>query len=379
MLLTALALAAASARAAAPPGITPAPVALEARQSAAPSTYETTSPLPLTDYFYPYDAQPEQVNPYPILRGPQTGYNRCNSSTEGPDALCQTAVFNSIEDFCFWGAPGKNQTIGDVEAEVVAFCSRTGHGARIFPPGTFKGLQFMRTPAYIQLVGVFDQTAVGLNSADTGGELDPHGADLLGNPLGGLFYSTGFASTNGTYTQTQSWNHFLGSGIFCLKLCDPSYSTDKNYCQNIYDLIGCEYNMPADYAALPGQFVSCEGELQDEVGTYVENGQTLTWSQPDPVLTRPPWTPRVPASSNCVTHQSSDLFPVSALGYQSAATTATSSVSFSAGPGATSAKASSGSGSGSAAAATSKPASAAVRAAPATGAVLALAMAVLVL
>jgi hypothetical protein len=132
----------------------------------------------------------------------------------------------------------------------------------------------MRTPGYIQLVGVFDQTAVGLTADDTGGELDPHGADLLGNPLGGLYYSTGFAKTNGTYTQTQSWNHFLGSGVFCLKLCDPSYSTDKNYCQNIYDLIGCEYNMPADYAALEGKFEACDGELQDEVGTYVSNGQS---------------------------------------------------------------------------------------------------------
>jgi hypothetical protein len=334
MLLTTLILGAAVASAEPPvPVITAAPVAIDARQ-AATTTYETTSPLPLTEYFYPYEAQPEQVNPFQILRGPQTGYNRCNDTTEGPNALCQTAVFNSIADFCFWGAPGTNQVIGDIEAEVVSFCSRSGHGGRIFPPGTFKGLQFMRTPGYIQLVGVFDQTAVGLTADDTGGELDPHGADLLGNPLGGLYYSTGFAKTNGTYTQTQSWNHFLGSGVFCLKLCDPSYSTDKNYCQNIYDLIGCEYNMPADYAALEGKFEACDGELQDEVGTYVSNGQTLTWSQPDPVTTRPPWTPRIPASSNCVAYQSTDLFPVSLLGYQSSAVASGSAsmMSASAGP-----------------------------------------------
>ncbi|BEI81554.1 hypothetical protein CcaverHIS002_0207140 [Cutaneotrichosporon cavernicola] len=369
MLLSALVLAAATGVNAEPaaPVITPAPVAIEARQSAAAATYETTSPLPLTDYMYPYDALPEQVNPYPVLRGPQTGYNRCNSTTEGPNALCQTAVFNSIEDFCFWGAPGTNQTIGDVEAEVVSFCSRTGHGGRIFPPGTFKGLQFMRTPGYIQLVGVFDQTSVGLNSADTGGELDPHGADLLGNPLGGLFYSNGA----GTISSAR--------GVFCLKLCDPSYSTDKNYCQNIYDLIGCEYNMPADYAALPGQFISCDGELQDEVGTYVENGQTslASWQL------RRHGRPVSPASSNCVTHQSSDLFPLSLLGYQSTASaSATASVSFSAGPGSTTGKAApvsgSGSGSGAAAASTSKPSSSASRASPvAAAAILGLAASVL--
>lgn len=34
--------------------------------------------------------------------------------------------------------------------------------------------------------------------------------------------------------------------------------------------------MPADYAGLEQNklFVSCEGEMQDEVGTYVENGQS---------------------------------------------------------------------------------------------------------
>lgn len=69
----------------------------------------------------------------------------------------------------------------------------------------------MRTSAYTQWTGHIDMTALGLQSTDTGGELDPHGsvhpvlltrsfvrvpftdtsssatcsADLLGNPLGG--------------------------------------------------------------------------------------------------------------------------------------------------------------------------------------------------
>lgn len=32
----------------------------------------------------------------------------------------------------------------------------------------------------------FDQTSIGLAANDTGGELDPHGDDNLGNPVGGL-------------------------------------------------------------------------------------------------------------------------------------------------------------------------------------------------
>lgn len=50
---------------------------------------------------YPYTALPEQVYPFPVLRGPQIGYNICNSSTEGPNSLCQTLIVNSIVRFFF--------------------------------------------------------------------------------------------------------------------------------------------------------------------------------------------------------------------------------------------------------------------------------------
>jgi hypothetical protein len=67
---------------------------LAGRQAA--TTYETNSPLPLTQYQYPYPAVPEQVNPFAVGRGPQFGYNRCNSSTEGPTSNCQTLIVNSL-------------------------------------------------------------------------------------------------------------------------------------------------------------------------------------------------------------------------------------------------------------------------------------------
>jgi len=67
---------------------------LDRRQAA--TTYETNSPLPLTQYQYPYSAVPEQVNPFAVGRGPQYGYNKCNSSTEGPASNCQTLIVNSL-------------------------------------------------------------------------------------------------------------------------------------------------------------------------------------------------------------------------------------------------------------------------------------------
>jgi hypothetical protein len=125
----------------------------------------------------------------------------------------------------------------------------------------------MRTPKYIQITGFIDQTSLDLTADDKGGELDPHGADLLGNPLGGLVYSNGLPSgDNKTYQQVSEWNNFIGGGKFCFKLCDPNQGPD-NYCENRYDLIGCEYNMPAAYKN--NEFTSCDGDLQDIVGHYV--------------------------------------------------------------------------------------------------------------
>lgn len=67
--------------------------------------------------------------------------------------------------------------------------------------------------------------------------------------------------------------------------------------------------MPAAYE--DGVFLDCEGDLQDIVGTYTgTDGRTTTWSQPEslPATSTLPWTPRIPASSNCKTYQSTDLF-----------------------------------------------------------------------
>ena len=50
---------------------------------------------------YPFTALPEQVYPFPVLRGPQFGYNICNSTTQGPDSLCQTLIVNSVVRILF--------------------------------------------------------------------------------------------------------------------------------------------------------------------------------------------------------------------------------------------------------------------------------------
>jgi len=65
------------------------------------------------------------------------------SSTTSLVRISRNDGFNPIAltcsgttDFCLWGSPTANGVIGNVEAIVVAYCSKAGHGTRIMPEGT---------------------------------------------------------------------------------------------------------------------------------------------------------------------------------------------------------------------------------------------------
>ncbi|KAG5642763.1 hypothetical protein DXG03_002142 [Asterophora parasitica] len=63
---------------------------------------------------YKVDTEPH------LIRGAQTGYNICNSTTQNQDSLCQTSFINSIDDFCLWAPIDPNSIVGDIEGEMVA-------------------------------------------------------------------------------------------------------------------------------------------------------------------------------------------------------------------------------------------------------------------
>lgn len=88
-------------------------------------------------------------------------------------------IFRFALDFCLWAPPEKGKNVGDIEGEMVAWCSKPGHGTRLIPAGALTGLQFIKTPDYIQAVGFLDQTLINMVAGDFGGEMDPHGADLV--------------------------------------------------------------------------------------------------------------------------------------------------------------------------------------------------------
>jgi len=62
---------------------------------------------------------------------------------------------------------------------MVAWCTKPGHGTRVIPANTLTGIQFVKTKSYVSIVGFLKQENVNLLDGDYGGEMDPHGADLV--------------------------------------------------------------------------------------------------------------------------------------------------------------------------------------------------------
>ena len=133
----------------------------------------------------------------------------------------------------------------------------------------------------------------------------------MGNPMGGVLYTNQYPSgntDNSSYTQIVQWKQFIGGNQFCLMMCDPSKTSPTNHgqCNNVYDEVGITYNCPNN--AQKGVFEVCDGEPMTPIGEYVSNGVTTTWTQPWSGTWTVPYTPTVPASSNCRTFASTDLF-----------------------------------------------------------------------
>ncbi|KAJ1307033.1 hypothetical protein OPQ81_008012 [Rhizoctonia solani] len=296
-----------------------------------PATRSIVSLIGLAATKYTWPNVPYQVSPEAIGRGPQFGFNICNSTTQNQQSNCQTAFVNSIDDFCLWAPATPNSSIADTEAAEVAWCTKNTHGTRVIPGGALKGVQLLTTPDYVQITGFIDQTQINMQAGDQGGELDPHGADEQGNPIGGLIFSNAWSNgNNNSFTQAIEWTNFMGGNAFCLKICNPTGSNPAGYCQHIYDRIGCSYNAPSSNTE--GQFLKCDSDSMELPGQYVSNGVTVTYYQPPESLgpiTTVPYTVAIPKSSNCVTYQSSDLYSAASTTSTSAAATATATGSVS--------------------------------------------------
>ncbi|KDE06562.1 hypothetical protein MVLG_03059 [Microbotryum lychnidis-dioicae p1A1 Lamole] len=295
---------------------------------------------PLAEQRFNYTNLPYQADSNDGPRGKQLGYNRCNSTTEGQSSMCQTSYINSLDDFCLWAPPLPDSIVGDVEGGMVAWCTKGGRGTRVIPPGALQSVQFIKTPHYVQVTGYINQAMINIDANDQGGEMDPHGADQRGNPLGGLLFSQAFNGNSTTNSSTPSgasfrqviqWHNFMGANYFCLKACDPSWDGGARMCEHVYDRAGCDVNAPV--TRMNGTFLSCLGDDQLPPGVYIgSNGGRSTWYQPGEgtELGNLPYSVFTPATSSCSTFQSAAVFGGSATESASAAANTSASASGSA-------------------------------------------------
>ena len=124
----------------------------------------------------------------------QQGTNACGTQSSD-SSMCQNLYINSATDFCLWAPPGPlYQGVGEAERYVVSYCTKAGRGTRLIPPGTLKSVHFVQTPHYVQVSGTGEFSSMHINNNGGGGELDPHGQDGMGNPIGGLVFSNAFGN-----------------------------------------------------------------------------------------------------------------------------------------------------------------------------------------
>ncbi|KAF7369476.1 hypothetical protein MVEN_00277300 [Mycena venus] len=288
-----------------PSGSTLASCVLLALSTVARGDYFSKNPL--VDKAIPYDKIP------------------CSQS---PDS-CPTDYY-----FCLWAPRSPGSTIGDTEGDEVAWCIKNGHGTRMIPAGAITGVQLVQTPSYIQIAGTINQAMLNIQDDDAGGELDSGGQDGEGNPMGGLVYTNVFPASNGNndtisrpstgYCKSLRLRNvadgvltlcfsFMGNSAFCGKICDQTKSNPQGLCNNVYDRLGCKYNVPSNAQA--GTFEACKGDDMLPVGVYVgADRQTSIYHQPaatDPIGSIP-YKPTPAPTSSCTPFQSAVIFAATA-------------------------------------------------------------------
>ena len=182
---------------------------------------------------------------------------------------------NSVDDWCTFSSPD-GKAIADTESYTVAYCTKQRNNARVIPDGTVTAAHFVKTPLYIQLMALGDFTRIGIQAGDEGGELDPHGATNMGNPIGGNVTS----NISGEDVFYEEWMNYVSYQQVCIRVCiaGSDVAPTPLECQHTLDEMGCNWVMPGNYAN--NSFDTCEGDSAYPPGLYPEgNGQTSTFQQ----------------------------------------------------------------------------------------------------
>lgn len=138
------------------------------------------------------------------------------------------------------------------------------------------GAHFVKTPLYVQLMALGDFTKIGLVPGDEGGELDPHGATNMGNPVGGNVTS----NVSGEDVFYEEWMNYVSYNQICFRICiaGSEQAPTALECQHELDVMGCNFVMPGNYA--DNVFETCDGDAAYPPGLYPDgNGRTSTFQQ----------------------------------------------------------------------------------------------------
>ncbi|KAG0149495.1 hypothetical protein CROQUDRAFT_74138 [Cronartium quercuum f. sp. fusiforme G11] len=139
-----------------------------------------------------------------------------------------------------------------------------GYGTRLIPHGTFESVHFIINlfilscdQHYVQISGRGNMTKINVIPGNDGGE------------LGGVVFGNG--------NQFEQWTEFLLTDEYCIRACFNRPDAWR-YCNHIYDLMACRWNIPANYA--PG-FDTCTGDdVPLPMGEYKQrDGKIHTWHQ----------------------------------------------------------------------------------------------------
>ena len=163
-------------------------------------------------------------------------------------SVARLASINSIDDWCTFGPYdlANPQPMGNIEDRTVAWCTKARNNARVIPDGTLTAVHFVKTPLYVQIMALGDFTKIGMVPGDMGGELDPHGATNMGNPVGGNVTSNVVDGKTDVFYE--EWMNYLSANQVCFRVCIAASSqvTSAAECQHTLDEMGCNFVMPGE-------------------------------------------------------------------------------------------------------------------------------------
>lgn len=184
-------------------------------------------------------------------------------------SVSRLASINSIDDWCTFGPNVAGQPLGNVEEDTVAYCTKPRNNARVIvsgdehapapffalntgrqspltnslglplqPDGTVTSVHFVKTPLYVQIMANGDFTKINVLAGDEGGELDPHGATNMGNPVGGNVTS----NVSGKDVFYEEWMNYISYNQICFRVCiaGTDIAPTPLECQHTLDVMGCK-------------------------------------------------------------------------------------------------------------------------------------------